>query len=202
MKNSVKIFVASLIVLACAVGFFLGTCCSVHCCPKHSCDRMDAPEKVAAAPHDGHFKKGHEGKEFQKNWPHPAMFDSLLQVTPEQKTALDKHREETGKAFKELYGQKMSAEKELKDALDSGDEAQIEAAKVKILDAQKALLDNRIEGVKSINRILTKEQQEKFRQVLKENIEKFKKGHHGKRGHQESGPTPPPEREAPPHEAP
>ena len=201
MKNSVKIFVASLIVLACAVGFFLGTCCSVHCCHKHSCDRMDAPEKVAAAP-EGHFKKGHEGMGFQKNWPHPAMFDSLLQVTPEQKTALDKHREETGKAFKELYGQKMSAEKELKDALDSGDEAQIEAAKVKILDAQKALLDNRIEGVKSINKILTKEQQEKFRQVLKENIEKFKKGHHGKRGPRESGPTPPPEREAPPHEAP
>ncbi|MBR2470032.1 MAG: Spy/CpxP family protein refolding chaperone [Fibrobacter sp.] len=201
MKNSVKIFVASLIVLACAVGFFLGTCCSVHCCSKHSCDRMDAPEKVAAAP-EGHFKKGHEGKGFQKNWPHPAMFDSLLQVTPEQKTALDKHREETGKAFKELFGQKMSAEKELKDALDSGDEAQIEAAKVKILDAQKALLDNRIEGIKSINKIITKEQQEKFRQVLKENIEKFKKGHHGKRGPRESGPTPPPEREAPPHEAP
>ncbi|MBR2073650.1 MAG: Spy/CpxP family protein refolding chaperone, partial [Fibrobacter sp.] len=154
------------------------------------------------APHEGHFKKGHEGKGFQKNWPHPAMFDSLLQVTPEQKTALDKHREETGKAFKELFGQKMSAEKELKDALDSGDEAQIEAAKVKILDAQKALLDNRIEGIKSINKILTKEQQEKFRQVLKENIEKFKKGHHGKRGPRESGPTPPPEREAPPHEAP
>ena len=201
MKNSVKIFVASLIVLACAVGFFLGTCCSVHCCHKHSCDRMDAPEKVAAAP-EGHFKKGHEGMGFQKNWPHPAMFDSLLQVTPEQKTALDKHREETGKAFKELYGQKMSAEKELKEALDSGDEAQIEAAKVKILDAQKALLDSRIEGVKSINKILTKEQQEKFRQVLKDHIEKFKKGHHGKRGPQESGPTPPPEREAPPHEAP
>ncbi len=201
MKNSVKLFVASLIVLACAVGFFLGTCCSVHCCHKHSCDRMDAPEKVAAAP-EGHFKKGHEGMGFQKNWPHPAMFDSLLQVTPEQKTSLDKHREETGKAFKELYGQKMSAEKELKEALDSGDEAKIEAAKVKILDAQKALLDNRIEGVKSINKILTKEQQEKFRQVLKENIEKFKKGHHGKRGPRESGPTPPPEREAPPHEAP
>ena len=96
----------------------------------------------------------------------------------------------------------MSAEKELKEALDSGDEAKIEEAKVKILDAQKALLDNRIEGVKSINKILTKEQQEKFRQVLKDHIEKFKKGHHGKRGPQESGPTPPPEREAPPHEAP
>jgi Spy/CpxP family protein refolding chaperone len=163
---------------------------------------MDAPEKMAETPHDGHFKKGHEGMGFQKNWPHPAMFDSLLQVTPEQKTALEKHSEETGKAFKELFGQKMSAEKELKEALDSGDEAKIEEAKVKILDAQKALLDNRIEGVKSINKILTKEQQEKFRQVLKDHIEKFKKGHHGKRGPRESGPTPPPEREAPPHEAP
>lgn len=202
MKNSVKIFVASLIVLACAVGFFLGTCCSVHYCHKHSCDRMDAPEKVAAAPHEGHFKKGHEGKGFQKNWPHPAMFDSLLQVTPEQKTALEKHREDMGKTFKELHGQKMSAEKELKEALESGDEAKIEEAKVKILDAQKALLDNRIEGVKSINKILTKEQQEKFHQVLKESFEKFKKGHHGKRGPRESGPTPPPERETPPHEAP
>ena len=202
MKNCVKIFIASLIVLACAVGFFLGTCCCVHCCHKHPCDSVGAPEKVAASPHDGHHKKGHEDKGFQKNWPHPAMFDSLLQVTPEQKTALEKHREETGKAFKEHFGQKMSAEKELKEALDSGDEAKIEAAKVKILDAQKALLDNRIEGVKSINQILTQEQQEKFRQILHEYHENFKKGHHGKRGPRESGPTPPPERESPPHEAP
>ena len=201
MKNCVKLFIASLIVLACAVGFFLGTCCTMHCCHKHSCDSMGAPEKVAA-PHEAHHKKKHEDKGFQKNWPHPAMFDSLLQVTPEQKIALEKHREETGKAFKEFFGQKMSAEKELKEALDSGDEAKIEAAKVKILDAQKALLDNRIEGVKSINKILTQEQQEKFRQILREYHENFKKGHHGKRGPRESGPTPPPEREAPPHEAP
>lgn len=202
MKGSVKLFIASLIVLAGAVGFFLGTCCGVHCLHKHPDDRMGAPEKVEAAPHHVDFKNDHEGKGFQKNWPHPAMFDSLLQLTPEQKTALDKHREDMGKTFKELRGQKRSAEKELKEALDNGDETKIDEAKGKILAAQKALLDNRISGVKSLNKILTKEQQEKLRQIMNKNFEKFKKGHHGKRGPRESGPTPPPERDAPPHEAP
>lgn len=202
MKGSVKLFIASLIVLACAIGFFLGTCCEAHCLHKHPDDRMGAPEKVEAAPHHVDFKNDHEGKGSPKKWPHPAMFDSLLQVTPEQKTALDKHRDDMGKTFKELREQKMSAERELKEALDNGDDARIEEAKGKILDAQKALLDNRIDGVKSLNKILTKEQQEKFHQIMNENFEKFKKGHHGKRGPRESGPTPPPDREAPPHDAP
>ena len=107
---------------------------------------------------------------------------------------LETLREQVRKKLAEPFGEEdyRKAEKELKEALDSGDEAKIEAAKIKILDAQKALLDNRIEGVKSINKILTKEQQEKFRQVLKDHIEEFKKGHHGKRGPRESGPTPPP----------
>ena len=130
------------------------------------------------------------------------MYDSLLQLSQEQKTALEKHRDEMGKAFKDLRGNKMEAEKELKEALDSGDTSKIEAAKGKILAALEALLNKRIEGVKSINQILTQEQQEKFRQILRDHHENFKKGHHGKRGLQESGPTPPPEREAPPHEAP
>ena len=204
MKGSVKLFIASLIVLACAVGFFIGTCCGAHCCPMRHCDHMGAPGKMMPPPPPtkADFKKGPEDKGFHKKWPHPAMYDSLLQLTPEQKTTLEKHRDEMGKAFKDLRGNKMEAEKELKEALDSGDTSKIEAAKGKILTAMEALLNKRIEGVKSINQILTQEQQEKFRQILREYHEKFKKGHHGKRGPQESGPTPPPEREAPPHEAP
>ncbi|MBR6454669.1 MAG: hypothetical protein IKS97_08880, partial [Fibrobacter sp.] len=51
----------------------------------------------------------------------------------------------------------------LRDALDNNDEAKIAAAKKDILKAQEALLNLRVDGVKGLNKILTKEQQEKFK---------------------------------------
>ncbi len=87
------------------------------------------------------------------------MMDSILQVTPEQKTALEKHRQQMDSSFKALNGQKMAAEKELREALDNGAAEQIDAAKAKILSAQEALLAARVEGVKNLKTILTEEQQ-------------------------------------------
>lgn len=175
MNGSVKIFIASLIVLACSVGFFLGSLCCHNpgFCPKAPCAKMMPPPP----PPQGEMpRKDFGGPDFHQKGPNPAIMDSMLQLTPEQKAAMDKNRETMEQSFKELRKQKMEAEKVLKEALDSGDETKIAEAKGKILAAQEALLNNRIEGVSSLNKILTKEQQEKFQQFQKEMFKKH--GHH------------------------
>ena len=98
--------------------------------------------------------------------------DSVLQVTHEQKAALEQQRHEMDSAFKDLRKQKKNAEKALHDALDSNDEKKIAAAKVEILKAQEALLNHRIKGVKDFNKILTKEQLEKFKSFHKDHRNK------------------------------
>lgn len=175
MNGSVKIFIASLIVLACSVGFFLGSLCchGPQMCPKAPCAKMMPPPPP---PQGDMPRKDIGGPDFHKKGPNPAVMDSLLQLTPEQKAAMDKNRETMEQSFKELRKQKMEAEKALKEALDSGDEAKVKEAKGKILAAQEALLNNRIEGVSNLNKILTKEQQEKFQQFQKEMFKKH--GHH------------------------
>ena len=175
MNGSVKIFIASLIVLACSVGFFLGSLCchGPQMCPKAPCAKMMPPPPP---PQGDMPRKDFGGPDFHKKGPNPAVMDSLLQLTPEQKAAMDKNRENMEQSFKELRKQKMEAEKALKEALDSGDEAKVKEAKGKILAAQEALLNNRIEGVSNLNKILTKEQQEKFQQFQKEMFKKH--GHH------------------------
>ena len=94
--------------------------------------------------------------------------DSILQVTHEQRAALDKQRIVMDSTFKALRKQKMDAEKALHEALDSNDEKQIIAAKAGIIKAQEALLDHRINGVRNFNKILTKEQLEKFKSFHKD----------------------------------
>lgn len=175
MNSSVKIFIASLIVLACSVGFFLGSLCCHNpgICPKASCEKM---MPLPPSTQGEMSRKDFGGKDFHKRGPDPAILDSILQLSPEQKAAMDKNRETMEQSFRELRKQKMEAEKELKDALDSSDETKIEEAKGKILAAQEALLSNRINGVSNLNKILTKEQQERFQQFQKEMFKKH--GHH------------------------
>jgi exonuclease VII large subunit len=116
-----------------------------------------------------HFK---DGKRFDKKFdfkkgPGPEFMDSVLQVTHEQKAAFESLRLKTDSTFKELRKQKKDAEKALHDALDNNDEKQIAAAKASILKAQEALLNHRINGVKNFNKILSKEQLEKFKSFHK-----------------------------------
>jgi Spy/CpxP family protein refolding chaperone len=107
--------------------------------------------------------------------------------------------------FKELRKNKHEAEKALGAALESKDEANIEAAKAKVLEADKALLEHRINGMAALGKILTAEQLEKFNAFHKEQMKNFKermkngpKGpgpHHGPHGeHHHDGPhgNPPP----------
>ena len=235
MKDSTKILIASIIIFACSIGFFIGafafnnsgcsscankaiTCCSkkgtcdfkagdcckkkMDCCKKKMdcCKRHHGEfhgDKFHHGPHmrppmDGkHFKEGkpfkdgNEPKPFEKKFnaiKDMAFMDSVLQVSHEQKEALEKQRRSVDSTFKVLRKQKKEAEKALRDALDNNDEAKITAAKKDILKAQEALLNLRVDGVKGLNKILTKEQQEKFKFMQFERMKK----------QQDKTPPPPP----------
>lgn len=193
MKGA-KLFTASLAVLALALGFFLGNFCGKSCpccskgemtcckkmegpCPRHG---MMPPPPPGGPHHPGDFDKGpHHPGDFDKGPRHkhkmdPAVIDSLMQVTPEQKAALDESRAKGDSIFKELRKQKHEAEKALGEALESRDAASIDAAKAKVLDADKALLEHRINGMQALAKVLTPEQLEKFNQFHKEQMKKFK----------------------------
>lgn len=146
-----------------------------HCpnCAKHS--------------HEGHGPKGMGPKHF-KGLMNPEAIDSLLQVTPEQKAALEASRAKGDSIFKELRKQKHEAEKTLGAALESKDAESIETAKAKVLEADKALLEHRINGMAALGKILTAEQFEKFTAFHKEQMKKFREHRKGPHGN----PPPPP----------
>ena len=199
MKDS-KLFIAGIVAFALALGVILGNFCSKNsacCCQKadmSQCMRQGTTPPPPPGPH-GDFHKDHrpqgdfhKGPKF-KGHMNPEVIDSLLQVTPEQKAALDANRTKGDSIFKELRKQKHDAEKALGEALESGAQDAIDAAKAKVLDADKALLEHRIRGVQSLAKILSKEQLEKFNQFHKERMKDFmehrKKGHHGPHGNPE-----------------
>jgi Spy/CpxP family protein refolding chaperone len=128
----------------------------------------------------------------------PETIDSLLQVTPEQKAAIEASRVKGDSIFKDLRKNKHEAEKALGEALEGNDKNAIDAAKAKVLEADKALLEHRINGVQALAGILSKEQFDKFNQFHKEQMKKFrefKKGPKGPREGHHEGPhhgNPPP----------
>ena len=226
MKDSTKILIASIIIFACSIGFFIGafafngssscaskavTCSSKHgfcdfkagdCCKKKMdcCKRHHGEFRGDKFHHGPHMKPFMDGKQFKEGKPFKdgkepkpfekkfnaikdiAFMDSVLQVSHEQKAALEKQRRSVDSTFKILRKQKKEAEKALRDALDNNDEAKIAAAKKDILKAQEALLNLRVDGVKGLNKILTKEQQEKFKFMQFERMKKL----------QDKMPPPPP----------
>ena len=225
MKDSTKILIASIIIFACSIGFFIGAfafngcsscagkaatscskkgicefqmgdcckkkmdCCKKKgdCCKRHHHDgefRRDdfhhGPHFRGEPPRDPNFKPFKDGKRFKEGKPFDkfdkkfdpakgaAFMDSVLQVTHEQKAALEQQRKTMDSTFKAIRKQKKEAEKALREALDANDDKKIAAAKADILKAQEALLNHRIKGVKDFNKILTKEQLEKFKNFQKE----------------------------------
>ena len=234
MKDSTKTFIASIIIFACSLGFFIGafafnnsgsfctsktaTCCSKkgicesrigeagdcckkqgNCCKKKmDCCKRHHGEFRGEGPHHGqHFHHGEQprdphfmgehfkgdrfkdGKKFDKKFDFKkgaAFMDSVLQVTHEQKAALEQQRKLMDSTFKALRKQKKEAEKALREALDANDDKKIATAKASILKAQEALLNHRINGVKEFNKILTKEQLEKFKALQFDRMKKHDKG--------------------------
>jgi Spy/CpxP family protein refolding chaperone len=209
MKGT-KLFVASLVVLALALGFFLGTLKGGCCCGgmDMSCCKKGAPCEHSAmnAPceHGNHHMGEHKGPHGDFKGPGPrfkgkmdfAEMDSLLQVTPEQKAAIEASRTKGDSLFKDLRKNKHEAEKALGEALESGDKNAIETAKAKVLDADRALLEHRINGVQTLAGILSKEQFDKFNQFHKEQMKKFREFRKGPKGPHEGdhhgNPPPPP----------
>ena len=163
--NGNKLFAASIAILALALGFFLGTLKGGCCAPcEHSamnapcdctkglpcsCEKNGQPCHCPnCAKHDhkgphGDFDKGPKFK-----GPNFAAMDSLLQVTPEQKAAIEASRVKGDSVFKVLRQQKHEAERALGEALESKDAAGIDAAKAKVLEADKALLEHHKEQMK------------------------------------------------------
>jgi Spy/CpxP family protein refolding chaperone len=193
--NGAKLFVASLVVLALTLGFFLGNICNKSgcCCNKAEmacCKKMEGmcprqgimpPPPPPGPHHHGDFQKGprgphgdfRESPRFKERF-NPALIDSMLEVTPEQKAALDANRAKGDSIFKELRKQKHDAEKALGMALEKNVAEEIETAKLQVLDADKALLEHRIKGVAALTKILSAEQRAKFDQYRKEQREKFR----------------------------
>lgn len=201
MKGT-TLFAASLAIFALILGFFLGNFggkCSCCCnkaettqCMRHGMMPPPPPgpphhPRKFRGPH-GDFGKG-PGAHFKGNM-NPAVVDSMLQVTPEQKETLDANRAKGDSIFKELRKQKHDAEKALGKALDSRDPASIEAAKAQVLEADKALLEHRINGVNALAKVLTPEQFKKFSQFRRDQMKKFrdqmKERRHGPRGPEEA----------------
>lgn len=154
-----------------------GDCCKkkMDCCKKHG-GEFHGDHFRGEPARDPHFK----GKDFDKKFDFKkgeAFMDSVLQVTHEQKTALEQQRHFMDSTFKILRKQKKEAERSLRDALDANDDKKIAAAKAEILKAQEALLNHRIKGVKDFNKILTKEQLEKFKTLQFEHMKHPKHGH-------------------------
>ena len=159
-----------------------------------SCEKNGQPchcPNCAKHGHKGPHGDFDKGPKFRGKMDLAAM-DSLLQVTPEQKAAIEANRVKGDSIFKELRKNKHEAEKALGAALESKDAANIDAAKAKVLDADKALLEHRINGMAALGKILTAEQFEKFTAFHKEQMKKLRghrKGpHHGPHGN----PPPPP----------
>lgn len=208
--NGNKLFAVSIAVLALALGFFLGTLKGGCCCGgmDMSCCKKGAPCEHSAmnAPceHGNHHMGEHKGPHGDFKGPGPrfkgkmdfAEMDSLLQVTPEQKAAIEASRTKGDSLFKDLRKNKHEAEKALGEALESGDKNAIETAKAKVLDADRALLEHRINGVQTLAGILSKEQFNKFNQFHKEQMKKFREFRKGPKGPHEGdhhgNPPPPP----------
>ena len=196
MNASTKTFIASLIIFACSLGFFIGAfafndfgsgdCCKkkMECCMRHNNGPHHKGDHFRGEPpRDPNFKGKHFDKKFDKKFDFKkgeAFMDSVLQVTPEQKASLEQQRRVMDSTFKELRKQKKEAERTLREALDSNDDKKIAAAKANILKAQEGLLNHRIQGVKEFNKILTKEQLDKFKSLQ---FEHMKHAKHGKSEH-------------------
>ncbi len=182
MNKSVKLFIASMVVFACALGFFAGALCFNQ---KNSCSKegvMAPPPPPMHGPGMRHVNSGDAPRVS------PEVLDSILQVTAEQKEQIRKQRVETDSIVKVVREQRKNAEKQLRAALDAGDMEQINTAKAAVAAAQTAMLDQRVKGYLGLAEILSKEQMEQFRAFHKEQT---KKRPHGPRHGEHNKTTPP-----------
>lgn len=197
-----KLLVASIAILTCAIGVFIGAVCLQPCCKMTPCAK--GMQEVPMQHGGPHFDKG-AGKDFDKRHDFGKKhfekmtqeLDSLMQVTPDQKEKLDAGRKAQDSTFKAMHEEKMKAETALREAIEAEtfDQAAVDAAKANLLAVQDKMLDARIAGAKNLKEILSKEQLAKMKDFHKEKAENFKKHkgfgkgtHHGPKQPREEAP--------------
>ena len=107
-----------------------------------------------------------------------------LQLTPQQKEALDKDRAEFGSKSKDLRDKMQAARTSLKQELDKPtlDNGRIDALATELKALSGQQIQNRIDKVMAMKRILTPEQFNK----MKSSMESHKKDRQGKHGNKDS----------------
>lgn len=149
-----KFMVAILIVAAFIAGFYVGN--------------IQGSSQVA----ESNNSQAKVEKPFVKFKDHHENLDSILQVTKEQKKSLELGRQKGDSTFKILKGKKQNAEKILAESIEAEDSLAIENAKILVLELEKEMLNQRVNGMKEFSKILTKDQMKKFNDFIKKNRQK------------------------------
>lgn len=169
-----KFFFASLIVLACAIGFFCGALYVTPSCPLKSNNKGVFPPKecpfknkdMAEKP-----KKQKPNKEFfaKKRKEFHKKLDEFLEVSIEQKKSLDSLRAYQDSVSTLIKKETRNAEKELRKVLEAEtpDSLAISQAKKNLLDLQEKALNHRIQGKSGLSKILTPDQKVKMQEFHK-----------------------------------
>lgn len=155
MSKNMKLLIASVIILACSVGFFAGA--SIFQSP------FVKAKTIGAKSNDYHRFERREARrpDRQRN---RFSLDSILQVTPEQRIKLDSHRLKNDSLRFSLTNEFKIAEVALQEALGSKpiDEGKVETARKKLLELSEKRLNQRIAGMRFFTETLTPEQYKSF----------------------------------------
>lgn len=175
-----KILLGSVTLLALALGFFLGTLYSSQSCQANSPEKLaltqNQPQQAEKNLKNTPEKKMKRDKFKRKKWYSIEKLDSLLQLSPEQKTAMDSLRKNQDSLFSIIRTETKKAEMNLREAMEAQnpDSALIESAKKKILEVQEFALNHRILGNSRLSKILTPEQKQKMQEFHKAHFKKRK----------------------------
>lgn len=175
-----KMFLASVVLLACSIGFFLGGICLSK--PHGICQNTQMAQPMKKIGNEDSNKKGEKKARPEKPKFSKEKLDSLLQITEEQRAKLDDRKKGQDSLFKALKKEHREAEKELRHALeaDTLNDDSISIAKEKLNAVQKKELELRIEGAKFLSEVLSIEQRnqmKKFHEKAKKHAMKKKRAH-------------------------
>lgn len=106
---------------------------------------------------------------------------SKLDLTSEQKTQMKEFRQAKKEQMKVHKEQRKALRLRKQALLDNYSDAEAEAIAKDMAEMVQAKVLNRMKSTQTIMAILTPEQKEKFKEMMKKRAER--KGHHGKKGH-------------------
>ena len=130
----------------------------------------------------GHKGEGEKGEHFEK-------MTKELNLTPQQKTELEKQRAATKPQMQALREKMKAAHEQLKSELDkpTPDQARLAAIVTDLKNLTGEQIQMRIDKVLAMKKILTPEQSAKMKSVMEKKKAEFK-GKYGKKGKGPEGP--------------